>query len=155
MVFDRQVVTQSPNETAKLGKELGNYLKNQGKGKTAQRIICLYGALGSGKTTFVQGLAHSLGIKTRLLSSTFIIVRRYSIGRKFVWFYHLDLFRIKGSQALVSLGLAEIFAEPKSLIIIEWADRLGEFLPEKRIEIHFESLRDGRHVLKFKTITKT
>ena len=108
-------------------------------------IVCLYGELGSGKTTFAQGFAKGLGIFTRLLSPTFIIVRRYPIARQTGFLYHIDLYRVEGEKALLGLGLPEILADPDSVVLVEWAEKMGDLLPQPRIDVYFEVLEDGKH----------
>jgi len=105
-------------------------------------IYCLYGELGSGKTTFIQGFARGLGITTRLLSPTFIIVRRYALKVPASFLYHIDLYRTQSMKDLEGLGLSEIFSDPHAIILMEWADRLGSLLPHKRTDIHFETLSE-------------
>ena len=73
MDFNNKIITKSAQETAKVGASLAQYLER----REVPHILCLYGQLGSGKPTFTQGFARGLGITTRLLSPTFIIVRRY------------------------------------------------------------------------------
>lgn len=108
--------------------------------------MCLYGELGSGKTTFVQGFAKGIGLlRTRLLSPTFIIVRRYELLPKPFCLYHVDLYRIEDSQSIHDLGLLETFVNPSAIVAIEWAEKLGSLLPEKRIDIRFTALSDGSH----------
>ena len=136
MVLPFDTITQSAKATQRLGETFGPH---------KYRIICLWGDLGSGKTTFVQGLARGLGIQSRLLSPTFIIVRRYHIPKKNGHLYHIDLYRVKGKEDINALGFAEMIAEPESLVVIEWPERLGELLPEKRIDIRFTVLPDGNH----------
>lgn len=105
--------------------------------------MCLYGELGSGKTTFVQGFAKGLGIKARLLSPTFIIVRRYIVPKEF-FFYHIDLYRINQPREIEELGLSEIFSDPNAYVVIEWAQKLAS-LPKNRLDIHFSVQEDGKH----------
>lgn len=124
------MVTTSAKETQKIGAELA---------KRGARIVCLYGELGSGKTTFAQGFAKGLGITSRLLSPTFIIVRRYDIPLSKKYFYHVDLYRVKSMR---DLGLEEIFTDPHAYTVIEWADKLGELLPKQRVDIRFV-VKDG------------
>lgn len=69
------MITRSALETEKLGKQLAEKAKNG-------VVIALYGELGSGKTTFVKGLARGLGIKNRIISPTFIFIREYEIMTK-------------------------------------------------------------------------
>ena len=71
-----EILTKSAKETNILGQKVGIDLI---EGKIKPHILTLYGELGSGKTTFVQGMAKSLGIQKRILSPTFILSRRYKI----------------------------------------------------------------------------
>lgn len=105
-------------------------------------VVCLYGDLGAGKTTFVQGLAKGLGIKGRIISPTFIIVRKYNLEDNKT-FYHLDLYRIEREQDLEGLGMEEILSDKNAIVVIEWAERLGSRLPQDRIDIYFENLDDN------------
>jgi len=131
---DHEIITKSANETAKVGESLARGLK--------ARIFCLYGDLGSGKTTFTQGFAKGLGIGSRLLSPTFIIVRRYDVPKSEKLLYHIDLYRIAHFDGL---GLEEIFSDPNAIVIIEWAEKLGDALPKGRMDVHFLTLAHDKH----------
>lgn len=135
------ITTTSPQETTRLGQELGDRVEHKGDA----RKICLYGELGSGKTTFVQGFAKGLGITTRLLSPTFIIVRRYRTPKNFCFLYHIDLYRVDGEKDLLGLGLQEILANPDSVVLVEWAEKMGELLPKNRVDVRFSVIEDGKH----------
>lgn len=142
------IFTKNSVETSDFGKSLAQKLLNE-RGEAGPVVICLYGELGSGKTTFAQGFAKGLGITSRLLSPTFIIVRRYDLpGPDSGFLYHLDLYRIKSVGELQDLGLKEIFSDKKSYILVEWAEKLGTNLPEKRIDIRFKVLENGDHEIK-------
>ena len=140
MDFNHPLITTSPQETAHIGQEFGNWVREKGI-----HIVCLYGELGSGKTTFAQGFAKGLGITTRLLSPTFIIVRRYPIPRQAGFLYHIDLYRIEGEKAFFGLGLPEILANSDSIVLVEWAEKLTGLLPKERIDIRFSVSGDGKH----------
>ena len=129
-------ITKNAEETQKLGEELAHRLTQKGS-VTLPYVICLYGDLGMGKTTFVQGFAKGLGITSRLLSPTFIIVRRQYLMPIDRFFFHLDLYRLTSEQSIQELGIQEIFDNEKNIVIVEWAERLGDLLPEKRIDIRF------------------
>jgi tRNA threonylcarbamoyladenosine biosynthesis protein TsaE len=111
-------------------------------------LICLYGDLGSGKTTFVQGLSQALGIKKRILSPTFVILREYKIKNSpsFISHYsslvHIDCYRIKSENNLKSIDLKELWSNPANLVIIEWAERIKGILPNKRIDIKFSYISE-------------
>jgi len=160
MDYDREIITQSAEETAKLGEELADSLEfralslelREGEKRKAT-VICLYGELGSGKTTFAQGFAKGLGIPSRLLSPTFIIVRRYEVPQTENFLYHLDLYRVSGGQDLAGLGVAEILADSGSYVLIEWAEKLTKNLPEKRIDIWFTVRENGKHHIKIRGIS--
>lgn len=137
--MDREYVTESPQETAKVGQEVGDWIEG------GCRVICLYGELGSGKTTFSGGFAKAFGITTRLLSPTFIIVRRYQIPETFRFLFHIDLYRMEAEKDLPGLGLQEILANPDSVVLIEWAEKLGKLLPKDRIDARFAVQDDGKH----------
>lgn len=148
-------VTNSSKETQKLGRDFGKVLE---KGD----IVCLYGDLGSGKTTFVQGMAEGLGVKQKIISPTFIIVRNYRIKNyethssdstsslqassgqaRIMNFYHVDLYRIESKKDLESLGIEEILDDSSNIVVIEWAEKLKGFLPERRIDIKFSYEKDN------------
>ncbi len=131
-------ITKSAAETQKLGEEVGN---NLARGK----VIALSGELGSGKTTFVQGLAKGLGIKDRIISPTFIIVRKYVIGNKensVQDLYHVDLYRLEGNLEgeIQNLGLSDIWNNQENVVVIEWAEKIRDFLPEGTTWINFENM---------------
>lgn len=137
-----------------MGQSLATFLKKERSVQGLARIVCLYGELGSGKTTFAQGFAKGLGIFRRLPSPTFIIVRRYDISRTRNVFYHLDLYRVNSVQEVDELGVNEIFRDSNAYVIIEWAEKLGGLLPDRRTDIHFTMVSDGRHRLSFISLHK-
>jgi tRNA threonylcarbamoyladenosine biosynthesis protein TsaE len=118
--------------------------------KLKLRILCLYGELGSGKTTFIQGLACGLGIKKRIVSPTFVFMKRYAIRGTQDIFYHIDLYRIEKFEDTRSLGLEEIFADPNGIIAIEWAEKITKILPKKRMDIQFNYLNYNKRKVTIK-----
>lgn len=138
-----EVVTKNDKETRELGKRMARKLKGG-------EVLALVGELGSGKTTFVQGLAKGLGIKKRVISPTFIIMRRYSIprGARYLLpanFYHVDLYRLEKNieHEIKGLGLNEIWGRPENIIAIEWAEKIKDFLPKSTIWITFEQFDEN------------
>lgn len=123
-------VTNSEKETKSLAKEIISSL-------TKPNVICLYGDLASGKTTFTQGIGEYYGI-SRLLSPTYVIARQYPLSSPiFSQLVHLDLYRLENIDDLKSLDLFEIWNDPKNLVVIEWPEKIADFLPKNRIDIHF------------------
>lgn len=154
MDLNQKIITKNAGETADFGKSLARELFSD-RGERLPRIICLYGDLGSGKTTFAQGFAKGLGISSRLLSPTFIIVRRHDLAGKACYLYHLDLYRLKDHKELEALGIDEILKDPNSYMAIEWAEKLKELLPKKRVDIHFNVLEDGSHEISIENNNNT
>ncbi|MBI2611223.1 tRNA (adenosine(37)-N6)-threonylcarbamoyltransferase complex ATPase subunit type 1 TsaE [Candidatus Gottesmanbacteria bacterium] len=136
-------ITETTEETMKLGERYSQNLKGG-------ESLCLYGELGSGKTIFTKGIARGLGVKQRLLSPTFIIVRQYDVIKKpFQKLYHLDLYRIKSPKEAVELGLRDFLNKKENIVVIEWPEKLGEFLPKNRIDIHFKDLGDNKREINY------
>lgn len=137
-----EVITKSARETQKLGEKVADTLKNGG-------VVTCYGELGSGKTTLIQGLAKGLGIKRRILSPTFVMIRQYAIHRKpNATFYHIDLYRIEKSEEAMGLGILEIFADKNAIVAIEWAEKIKNILPKKRIDIFFKYKGENERKIK-------
>jgi len=132
--MDLKIFTQNPSETKKIGQILARDILRTQKAV----VICLSGNLGGGKTTFIKGLARGLGIKKKILSPTFVIMRKFKVhNKKFNFFYHFDCYRIKSPGELLNLGFKEIISDPKNIIVIEWADKIEEILPRNRITLNF------------------
>ncbi len=102
------------NQTAKLAKQLW-YKFRPYLGQKAI-IFALEGPLGAGKTTFTKALARAMGIKDIVVSPTFTLHREYG------QLDHIDLWRIDGPQELVALGLDQMLAA-KKVVVIEWAEK--------------------------------
>lgn len=102
-------------------------------------VIALQGTLGAGKTRFVQGFAEALGIPTdHVVSPTFVIHQTYQ-GRHTL--HHFDVYRLSNTDAFWDLGADEIFATEEDYVLIEWADRIQECLPERYVVVELQ-LRD-------------
>ena len=141
MSINGEYVTNSGKKTQKLGEHFAQSLR-------LGDFVAFYGDLGSGKTTFIQGLAKGLGIKRRIISPTFIIVRHYKI--KNGNFYHIDLYRTESKHDLLGIGLDQIIEDKNNIIALEWAEKMGEMLPKKRIEIRFKYLDDNKRRITIK-----
>lgn len=135
------VKTRREKETKETAGLLAKRLLKRGSKRAL--IIGLQGELGSGKTTFVRGFARGLGIKHRLTSPTFLILRKYQISKpKFhTTFYHVDAYRIRKPKELEMLGFREILNNPKNIVLVEWADKILKMLPKRTLIIE---LRHGR-----------
>ena len=129
--------TKNPFQTKKLGEILAKEILKT-KLKNNAFVLGLEGDLGGGKTTFLQGFAKGLGVKQKITSPTFIIMRRFRIqNSKYKNLYHFDCYRIKESKDILSLGFKDIISDPQNIVAIEWAERIKEILPKDRISLKF------------------
>lgn len=96
-------------------------------------IIALKGDLGSGKTVFARGFIGACGNQDEVPSPTFTLVQVYDAGPTVIW--HFDLYRIRAPEEAWELGIEEAFITGISLI--EWPERLGRLLPDRRLELSF------------------
>jgi len=102
-------------------------------------VIGLTGGLGSGKTAFVQGFAKALGIREKVRSPSFLIIKRYIIPKQRGALFHIDCFRLKGHRELTALGFDEILQDPTHIVMIEWAERVRTFLPRQTLWVTFRN----------------
>lgn len=131
-------LSMSPFQTEKLGRELAKEILKHPLQKGAA-VVGLMGDLGGGKTTFLKGFARGLGTKDKILSPTFIILKKFQVpGSEFQWFYHIDCYRIKEPKEILALGFQEIITGPKNIVCVEWADRIKKILPKESILLEFK-----------------
>lgn len=102
-------------------------------------VIGLSGALGVGKTTFVRAVIAALGGAEEVPSPTFSLVQTYPLDDLTIW--HFDLYRLNRPDEVIELGLDD--ALDQGVVLIEWPERLGEYLPAERLDIRFCAVRDG------------
>ena len=128
--------TNSSEETKEFGRNLTSRLK-------PGSVIALIGPLGSGKTVLVQGICSALEVKEAVTSPSFVIINEYPgrLGGSPIWVYHFDLYRLENLEEFAKLGYEEYFYG-KGITLIEWAEKVTPFLPEKRWEVNFRILSE-------------
>jgi tRNA threonylcarbamoyladenosine biosynthesis protein TsaE len=132
----QKYITYSAAQTKNLGKKIIQKISKENKEAV---VIALRGELGSGKTTFVQGIAKGLGIKDKILSPTFVLMKKYKIPNSQKRLYHIDCYRIKRAQDLSALSLKKLFSDSQNIIAIEWAERIEKTLPKDTIILNFKN----------------
>lgn len=118
--------------------------------KRTALVISLRGDLGAGKTTFVQGFLRALGVKGGVTSPTFVLVKRFRLGagakkKGLERAYHVDAYRLRSPGDAATLGLADAFADPRAVVLIEWPERLEKILPKRRVKLYFSHGRRGEN----------
>ena len=140
-----EFLTKSSDETIALGKKIGAKLK-------PGDIVGFYGELGSGKTTMIKGVAIGFGVKEQdiVKSPSFIMVNEYK-GRYPI--YHIDLYRIKNAEEILSIGFDE-YLYGNGICLIEWAEKAEKELPDKTIKIELEVVNLEKRKIKIKELSK-
>ncbi len=135
----------SPRATRALGALLAQELRKE-KGPI---VLALRGDLGSGKTTFLKGLARGFRINALVISPTFLIVRRYKIpGRKSLrYFYHVDAYRLARAKEFRDIGWNAMLHAPAHIVAIEWAEHVPKRLLPPSIEIAFSHASPKKRII--------
>ena len=106
-------------------------------------IIALSGDLGAGTTTFTQQLAKSLGVTEPITSPTFTIMKQYELTHdQFDTLVHIDAYRFDNENEAEPLRLREVFAEPRTIVCVEWPEQIESYIPEAAVHVHIE-ITDG------------
>ena len=121
--------SDAPARTAELARRLAGVLR-------PGTVICLDGDLGAGKTLFVQNLAASLGVQGEVTSPTFNLMNVYEEGR--LPLVHFDLYRLEQEYELDEIGFYDYVENPDGLVLIEWAEKFPECLPEDHIALQIQ-----------------
>ncbi|MDP3934805.1 MAG: tRNA (adenosine(37)-N6)-threonylcarbamoyltransferase complex ATPase subunit type 1 TsaE [Candidatus Giovannonibacteria bacterium] len=139
------IFTKSDKETKKLGEALAKEIMKPSSTKATEdklktaTVLSLEGDLGAGKTTFVQGFGKFLGIKERIQSPTFVILKIYKINKKanFKNFIHVDAYRLKSKDFKV-FGWENFIKNKNNIILVEWGNKIKNILPKNSLRIIFK-----------------
>ncbi|TRZ81442.1 tRNA (adenosine(37)-N6)-threonylcarbamoyltransferase complex ATPase subunit type 1 TsaE [bacterium] len=146
--------TNNPVETRELAKKLVQIFVQSEKNRKNALVVSLEGELGTGKTTFTQGLAKALGVESWIKSPTFILMREHIIQNKKLKnnnlsrLYHVDCYRLTKPEALIEIGLKDILKDPQNIVLIEWGEKIAKFLPQNTIRIKFKHLSHDQREIK-------
>ena len=135
-LFSRQLPDAAA--TAAFGAALARYLR-------PGDVVALWGDLGAGKSTLARALIQAVSAADEVPSPTFTLVQTYE-GRmgdgRAAEIWHFDLYRLTSPDQAYDLAIEEAFQQGISLI--EWPDRLGYLLPRQRLDLHLETVGEGR-----------
>ena len=125
-----KITTHSEQETKDFAKKFASKL-------SGGEILCLYGELGAGKTTFVKGLAEGLGITENITSPTFTLMNIYkptvSKSLRITNLVHIDTYRLKNAKELIEIGVEDYIGTPGSITIIEWPEKISNLLKKEKV----------------------
>ena len=126
------LVSDGPDETRAVGRRIGTAAE-------PGTVLALTGELGAGKTQLAKGVAEGLGVTSVVNSPTFVLMNEH-VGR--LRLYHIDAYRLADPEEAAAAGLLDE-DHADGVTVVEWADRLGGWLPAERLEIHLETPADA------------
>lgn len=132
------MITKNPEETIELGRKFAENLKGG-------EVIGLIGNLGSGKTTFIKGLAEGLRVDEIITSPTFVILKSYAgrIGQQKIEFVHVDAYRVESIEDIESVGINDFLGRKDVIIAIEWSEKIEKILPKGTKYVNFEHINEN------------
>ena len=138
LILPCSVLTNSAEETFLLGKRLSLMLK---KGS----VVALQGAVGAGKTCLSKGISKGAGITEELTSPSYTIISEYEalLDGEIIPFYHIDAYRLNGNADFSAIGGEEIVFG-NGISVIEWSERLPDFISTKAIKVDIKILGDNK-----------
>lgn len=129
------IYTKSTTQTKRLAAILAEELRPSARGA---RVVALSGELGAGKTTFTQGFARALGVREKVLSPTFVLMKIYPLKKKrFQRLVHIDCYRLSSAKDLILLGISEILKDPQTIVLIEWPERVQGIITPDAVRLMF------------------
>lgn len=140
------IISHSAAQTQRLGVRLGELLQGG-------ELILLNGQLGTGKTTFTQGLAQGMGITENINSPTFTLLKEYpprTDSRRGIGpaLYHFDLYRLDNPEEILDLGFEDYFYS-NGVCVVEWADKADLLWPTESLHIRMKMLSETKRGLLF------
>jgi tRNA threonylcarbamoyladenosine biosynthesis protein TsaE len=140
------IISHSATQTQRLGVRLGELLQGG-------ELILLNGQLGTGKTTFTQGLAQGMGITENINSPTFTLLKEYHERSGGVYsggpaLYHFDLYRLDNPEEILDLGFEDYFYS-NGVCVVEWADKADLLWPTESLRIRMKMMSETKRGLLF------
>ena len=141
-------ISHSEAETVRFGEEFGKQFIRDGV------VVCVHGELGAGKTHFIKGIAGSLGIDERELTSpTFALAHEFEClcnGAPFTLF-HLDCYRFEKPEELLELGVEDYLYPQHAATIIEWPERIAVLIPDHAIHVTIDVVSETERVIEVRS----
>jgi len=133
-----ELVSENPEATREIAARLATVAQ-------PGDVVCLWGELGAGKTVFAKGFGAGLGVTDTISSPSFVLMGEYE-GR--LPLFHIDLYRLSSAREAIDGGLLDD-RQASGVVVIEWPDRLGDALPEERLDVRIEGAADEPRTLRF------
>lgn len=146
------MLAKNVKETAEIAKILLTEIVNNKNEKLGATIVGLSGDLGAGKTAFIQAVAKHLGINDKVISPTFVIMKKYTLrnSKDHKFLFHLDAYRLKNEKELLYLGWEEIIGDKNHLVFIEWPENVSKIMPAHSRFIYISTDKNGHRNLELR-----
>lgn len=110
-----------------------------------RKVICFYGEMGAGKTTFIKSFCQQTGVEDTIQSPTFSIVNEYQSGSGEP-VYHFDFYRLKSEEEAYDLGY-EQYLFSGYFCLIEWPEKIAGLLQGVEVtNITITVTEEGRRI---------
>jgi len=132
------MITKNAQETIEFAQKFAQKLKGG-------EVLALVGDLGSGKTTFMKGLAEGLKVNETITSPTFVLLKPYpgKIKTKKIQLVHVDAYRVESLEDIQSVGIEDYLGCRDVILAVEWAEKIKDILPKKLIQLNFRMLDEN------------
>lgn len=144
--FSKSFLSSSTKETIKFGEKIGFFISRLPK-KNGAQIINFRGDLGAGKTTLIKGIATGFGIKKKITSPTFVLMKRFSTKTRYSTFIHIDAYRLSSFKDVVALKIEKYLNDPHSIILIEWMKNISSKKMKPTCVITLKHKKDGSRLI--------
>jgi len=145
------MLSKNVKETDKIAKKFINKLLKGKKKRSGALVVGLSGELGAGKTAFTKLAAKYLGIKNKVFSPTYVILKKYPIKKKkHKFFFHIDAYRLSHEKELLHLGWQEIIDGSEHVVFIEWPENVSKVMPRDARYVYIKSDKDGHRNFELK-----
>jgi tRNA threonylcarbamoyladenosine biosynthesis protein TsaE len=142
------MISSSAEQTKQIAKKFATNLKGGD-------IVCLYGDLGSGKTTFVKGIAEYFHIKNEVTSPTFGLMQIYKLPKKIKniqYLAHIDAYRFKKQEEIEEIGGLDYLGNKNCVCLIEWPKKIDKYIKNKKaIKARFEHISEEKRKITLST----
>jgi tRNA threonylcarbamoyladenosine biosynthesis protein TsaE len=145
------MLSRNVKETAQIAKSFLDKILEDNKEQKSALVVALSGDLGAGKTAFTQAVGRHLGIKSKITSPTFVIIKKYTLkSKKHKFLFHLDAYRLKNEKELLHLGWEEIINNKDHLVFIEWPENVKKAIPKGARFVNISHKKNGHRNLELK-----
>ena len=140
-------ISKNSEETTKFGQSLASEF-------VGGEVLAMVGDLGAGKTCLSQGVAQGLGIKRKVNSPTFVVMKVYDLNNKngIKKFCHIDAYRLSSAEDLIAIGALDYLNRADTVTIIEWAEKVADIWPQDTILINIKHQSENTRKISIKKI---